>query len=211
MTATDDTTDKKISRMDQRLNRSDFPNDVLDAIDKIQVFIAVQARWKEIRITANEGLFCVSKTGTMPSPPPASDEESSDDRERILMKRKAAASAKRNAERYQKRQRLLKAKRTNKVNKTLQQIGAALRRAQDAIPGQNSEPTNSTRTYSELYECVTNATSKDAIVENHLFGKKLRYDEQIRRNKTEKGREMVIANLVKKALPHLTGKEENQK
>ena len=86
MTATDDTTDKQISRMDQRLNRSDFPNDVLDAIDKIQVFIAVQARWKEIRITANEGLFCISKTETMPSPPPASDEESSDDRERILMK-----------------------------------------------------------------------------------------------------------------------------
>ena len=194
--------------MDLRLNHSNFPNDILNAINKIQVFIAVQARWKEIWITANEGLFCVSKTGTTLSPPSAGDEESSDDRERILIKRKATVSAKQNTE-YQKWWRLLKkAKWTNKVNKTLQQIGVALRWAQDTVPGQNSEPTNSTRTYSKLYEHTTNTTSKDAIVENYLFSKKLRYDEQIQHNKTEKGREIVIARLVKKAL---TGREEDQK
>ena len=80
-------------------------------------------------------MFCISKTETTPSPPPASNEEFSNDRERILMKLKAAVSAKQNAE-YQKWQQLLKkAKWTNKVNKTLQQIGAALRQTQDAVSG----------------------------------------------------------------------------
>ena len=61
----------------------DLPVEIRHHIDEIQSFL-IRSPLKEVRITVNEGIFGVPKTGTTPPLAPASNENSSDDDECIL-------------------------------------------------------------------------------------------------------------------------------
>ena len=184
------------------LNRSDLPANILRAVDEIFDFLP-DSLWTGICITLR-GLSCIAKTGDTPSPPPTRDENSTDTPAEITRKRKAAASARWNANKaIDKKQR----KKTKQDIKTPKEIGVALRLAQDAAFVQPEEPQG---TYSELYIRTANAVDKDALVENHLFGKKLRQDEQREKAPTQVGKERAVSELVKAAMPHLPEQERKK-
>jgi hypothetical protein len=180
------------------LNRSDLPGNILRAIDEILDFLP-DSLWTGICITTN-GLSCAAKTGDTPSPSPAPDEEPSDTPAMIKRKRKAANSAKRNANANIIKR---KAKKAKHEISTPEEIGTALRRAQDSTPAQQSEPQG---TCLDLFIRAINAPAKDAIWEHHMFGKKLRFDENNYPDKPRMGRMRAVAEKFLAESPHINKK-----
>ena len=170
--------------MEQRIDRSCIPQDVLQAIDTIYEYLP-SSLLTEIRITKQDGSFCTPTSGTSPSPPP-------DDvrAQRSVEKNIARFAAKRAA------------KRLNLAHKSPEEIRQALRTAMQVkvMP----ETLQKLTTYEELYINASNASKNKSTYAWHILGKKLRNDEDPK--KTLKSREMSVSTFFRKIFPHVTEK-----
>src|SRR3954447_16738685 len=124
--------------MEQRIDRSCVPRNVLDAIDVIYEYLP-KSLLTEIRISKQDGSFCIPTSGTSPSPPPYDV--------------RVYKSVQRNV-------RWLAVKRGKRASrkitpKSLEEIGEALQAAKrtEVLP----ETRREAKTYLELYIDASNA------------------------------------------------------
>jgi hypothetical protein len=169
--------------MEQCIDRSCLPREVVQAIDTIYEYLQ-SSLLTEIRISKQQGSFCIPTSGTSPSPPPE------DIRAQQSVARKVSHLA-------NKRAAKLKNSR-----KSPEEIGQALRAAQQVqvIPETLQEP----KTYEQLYIHASNAPKKEAIYAWHMLSRKLRTDEDPR--KAQKAREMTVGKLFSEKFPHISAK-----
>src|SRR3954466_13659244 len=143
--------------MERRIDRSCLPRDVLKAIDTIYEYLP-SSLLTEIRISKQEGSFCIPTSGTSPSPPP-------DDirAQRDVVRKIALLATKR------------RAASLKNSRKSPEEIGQALKAALriKVVPETAQKP----RTYEELYLDASNARNNEAIDSWHMVGKKLRCEE----------------------------------
>jgi hypothetical protein len=170
------------------LDRSILSTEIREAVDKINDFLE-GSPWKELHITSY-GLLCVPKSGDTPSPPPAQNELPSDTPAEIRRKRKGELSAQRNA---------MKKKKTKYTLKTLQEIGIALQKAKEATPAQQEDP----GTLDECFELIDSIYSEDLLLNNHMFGKRLRLEENARPEKSATRRMHAITEQFNILFPKL--------
>lgn len=170
------------------LNHS-LPPEVQGAIEVIYDFLE-KSLWKEIRITLSHQITGVAKSGDTPSPPAAQDEQEHDSPGVIRNKRKAAASANRNGSK----------KKPKHAVKPLAEIGAVLRVAKGTAPTQEEDPLGS---LSDCFGQAVDVAPEDMIWGNHMFGKKLRQEEDNYPTETPVGKKRRVAEQFRNELPHL--------
>src|SRR3954451_18069590 len=157
--------------MEQHIDHSCLPRDVIEAIDKIYEYLP-NSLLTEIRISKQQGSFCIPTSGTSPSPPPE------DVRAQQSVARKIAHLA-------------VKRAKVKNSRKSPEEIGQALQVTQRtrAIPETVQEP----KTYEQLYIYASNVSKNEAIYAWHMLGKKLCTDEDPK--KALKVREMAVSKL----------------
>ena len=153
--------------MEQRIDRSSIPPDILQAIDTIYEYLP-SSLLTEIRITKQDGSFCTPTSGTSPSPPP------DDVRARRSVERNIACLAAKRA-----------AKKLKNIRKSPEEIRQALRIALQVkmMP----ETLQKLTTYEELYINASNANKNESTYAWHILGKKLRNDEDPKKTSKIKG------------------------
>ena len=173
--------------MEQRIDRSYLPRDVVQAIDTISEYLP-SSLFTEIRISKQQGSFCIPTSGISPSPPPE------DVRAQQSVARKISHLA------------VKRASKLKNSRKSPEEIGQALQAAQRirAIPEIVQEP----KTYEQLYIHASNARKNEAIYAWHLLGKKLRTDEDLR--KAQKAREMAVSKLFAEKFPPCNNKNSRE-
>ena len=136
--------------MEQCIDRSCVPRNVLDAIDVIYEYLP-KSLLTEIRISKQDGSFCTPTSGTSPSPPPYDVRVQWSARIRI--------------------------KKGKIIYKSPEEVGKALQAAMRArvLPETGEEP----KTYQELYINASNSSKGNATYTWHLLGRKLRGDEDL--------------------------------
>ena len=170
--------------MEQRIDRSSIPPDILQAIDTIYEYLP-SSLLTEIRITKQDGSFCTPTSGTSPSPPP------DDVRARRSVERNIARFAAKRA-----------AKKLKIIRKSPEEIRQALRIALQVKV--KPEALQKLTTYEELYINASNANKNESTYAWHILGKKLRNDEDPK--KPVRSREISVSTLFREKFPHVTEK-----
>src|SRR4051812_42230407 len=169
--------------MEQRIDRSCLPRDVLQAIDIIYEYLP-SSLLTEIRISKQDESFCTATSGISPSPPP-------DD---IRTKRSIL---------YKFSHRKIRHK---KKPKSLDDIRKALEAAKQTavIP----ELIQKDRTYQKLYQTASKARKNEAILAWHRLGMKLRNNEDPEISESKVGQlfHKQVLGVAEKSLENALGK-----
>jgi hypothetical protein len=171
--------------MEQRIDRSCLPRKVLHAIEIIYEYLP-KSLLTEIRISKQDGSFCIPTSGTSPSPPPYD------------------VRAQQSVQRNVRRLAVKSAKRASRkiIPKSLEEIGEALQAAKRSeVP---PETVKEAGTYLELYIDASNADKANATYCWHMLGMQLRKDEDL--TKSLKIREASAGKLFRDLFPHISPK-----